>query len=114
MERLLMIDRKIDELFDAIESSKEYISYLYIGKVLEQDKEVNNLVNEIKILQQKSVRLEEEGDLEYKNVDKVIEEKVSILNNKPIYKEYLRRMNEFNDTLAQSSNAIESYINEKV
>lgn len=109
-----MIDRKIDELFDAIESSPEYIAYLNIGRVLEQDKEVNDLVNEIKMLQQKSVRLEEEGDLEYKNVDKVIEDKVSILNNKPIYKEYLRRMNEFNDTLAQSSNAIESYINEKV
>ena len=109
-----MIDNKLDELFDAIESSQEYISYLNIGKVLEQDKEVNDLVNEIKMLQQKSVRLEEEGNLEYKNIDKVIEEKVSILNNKPIYKEYLRRMNDFNDTLAQSSNMIESYINEKI
>ena len=69
-----MIDNKLDELFDAIESSKEYISYLNIGKVLEQDKDVNDLVNEIKMLLQNSVRLEADGNLEYKNDDKVIEE----------------------------------------
>ena len=50
----------------------------------------------------------------YKSVDKEIEEKVNILNNNPLYKEYLRRMNNLNDILSESSNTIEKYINEKI
>lgn len=109
-----MIEKKIDELFETINNSEEYQSYLNIGKVLEQDEEINNLIKEIKELQQKSVRLEEAGNPEYKEIDKVIEEKVNLLNSKPIYQEYLRRMNEFNDIIAMSSNQIEKYINSKV
>ena len=109
-----MIENKIDELFSAIEESSEYQAYLNIGKVLEDDEEINKLVSEIKELQQKSVRLEEQGDEEYKEVDKLIEEKVSLLNSKPIYQEYLRRMNAFNDIIAESSNTIEKYVNDKI
>lgn len=109
-----MIENKIDELFDAINESSEYQAYLNIGKVLENDEEINSLVNEIKTLQQESVRLEEAGNLEYKKVDEIISEKVSLLNSKPIYQEYLRRMNEFNDVIAQSSKNIEEYINSKI
>ena len=114
MVRLLMIENKIDELFQAINESDEYKAYLNIGSVLERDEEINKLVAEIKELQQKSVRLEEAGNLEYKEVDKVIEDKVALLNSKPIYQEYLRRMNEFNDILAMSSSQIEKYVNSKI
>ena len=114
MVKQLMIEKKIDELFDAINDSSEYQAYLEIGRVLENDEEINLLVSEIKELQQKSVRLEEEGNSSYKEVDMVIEEKVKLLNSKPIYQEYLRRMNEFNDIIAESSNQIEKYINDKV
>ena len=109
-----MIETKIDELFDTIKNSKEYLAYQNIGEVLKDNDEVNNLVDEIKKLQQKSVRLEEAGNDEYKEVDKVIEEKVALLNSKPIYQEYLRRMNEFNDILAMSSNQIEQFVNSKI
>lgn len=109
-----MIEKKIDELFDTINASPEYQSYLKIGEVIEKDEEINKLITEIKELQQKSVRLEEEGNLEYKEIDKIIEEKVALLNSKPIYQEYLRRMNEFNDIIAESSNQIEKYINSKL
>jgi len=109
-----MIENKIDELFDAINESEEYQAYLKIGKVLDQDEEINKLVKEIKELQQQSVKLEEEGNIEYKEIDKIIDEKVKLLNSKPIYQEYLRRMNEFNDIIAMSSNQIEKYINSKI
>ena len=109
-----MIEKKIDELFETIESSREYQAYLNIGKVLKNDEEISLLISDIKELQQKSVRLEEQGDRKYRNVDRLIEEKVKLLNGKPLYKEYLRRMNEFNDILAESSNQIEKYINDKI
>ena len=114
MVKLLMIENKIDELFDTISASSEYQAYLEIGKVLESNQEINDLVLEIKDLQKKSVRLEEEGNSQYKEIDKIIEEKVKLLNSMPIYKEYLRRMNVFNDCLAESSNQIEKYVNDKI
>ena len=109
-----MIDNKIDELFQAITDSKEYQSYLKIGEVLASDKEINELINKIKELQRRSVALEEQGNDEYKILDKEIEVMVEKLNEKPLYQEYLRRMNTFNDILASSSNNIEQYINEKI
>lgn len=109
-----MIQTKINELFDTIKNSKEYLAYQNIGEVLEKNEEVNNLVKEIKKLQQDSVRLEEENNPKYKEVDKLIEEKVKTLNNIPVYQEYLRRMNEFNDIIATSRNNIEEYINDKL
>ena len=109
-----MIEHKIDELFQAIQDSKEYQAYLNIGEVLEKDEEINQLVSEIKKLQQKSVQLEYEGENTYKEVDLEIENLVSTLNSKPIYQEYLRRMNEFNDILAMSSSNIEKYVNSKI
>lgn len=109
-----MIQNKIDELFDTIKNSKEYIAYQNIGEVLKNNEEVNSLVEEIKQLQQESVKLEEENNPKYKEIDKVIEEKVNTLNNIPVYQEYLRRMDEFNDIIASSKNNIEKYINEKI
>lgn len=109
-----MIENKIDELFQAIQESKEYQDYLNIGSVLEKDQEINLLIEEIKGLQQESVQLEYEKDMRYKEVDKLIERKVRELNEKPIYQEYLRRVNEFNDVLSMSSANIEGYINSKV
>lgn len=109
-----MIDKTLDELFETIETSKEYQSYLEIGRVIDKNKEVNDLMQEIKELQKKSVRLEETGNEEYKRIDKLIDEKVKYLNSIPIYQEYLRRMKEFNSCLSESSNTIEKYINDKV
>lgn len=109
-----MIENKLEELFEAIKNSHEYQSYLNIGSVIDKDEEIKSLVSEIKKLQQKSVELEYHNDDSYKEVDKEIEKRVKLLNSNPIYQEYLRRMDEFNDVLAESSNQIESYVNSKI
>ena len=109
-----MINDKIEDLFMAIEESSEYKDYLEIGKILENDDDVKKLVEEIKQLQQKSVNLEYNKDLKYKEIDEEIKKKVDVLNSKPIYKEYLRRMNVFNNILSESSNNIEKYIDSKI
>lgn len=109
-----MVNDKLEDLFKAIEESDEYKSYLKIGEVLEQDEEVMNLINDIKTLQKEAVKLEYNKDLRYKEVDEEIKKKVNILNEMPIYKEYLRRVNKFNDILSESSNNIEKYINSKI
>lgn len=109
-----MIENKIDELFSTIEESPEYQSYKEIGNILSRDKEINKLIKEIKELQQKSVNLEYNHNPSYKEIDKVIEEKVKLLNSNPVYQEYLRVMNNFNDILSSSTKNIEDYINSKI
>ena len=109
-----MIDNKIEELFEAIESSSEYKNYKKIEGILEKDKSINNLIEEIKSLQKESVRLEYNHDDDYKEVDKKIELKVAELNSKPVYQEYLNKMQEINDILSMSSKMLEDYVEEKV
>ena len=41
------IQNKIDNLFAAIENSKEYKNYLSIGKSLKKDTKINELIEEI-------------------------------------------------------------------
>lgn len=109
-----MIENKINELFDTIKNSKEYKAYLNIGEVLENNSEINDLVDEIKKLQKESVKLEEIGDSKYIEIDKIIEEKVNKLNSIPVYQEYLRRMDEFNNIITESKDNIEKFINKKI
>lgn len=109
-----LLNKKIDDLFQAIHESSEYQEYVSICKVIDSSDEIQQLVNEIKRLQQKSVKLEAKKDDSYKEVDKVIEEKVLKLNSIPLYQEYIRRMNELNDILAESTFQIEKYINDKI
>jgi len=109
-----MITNKIGELFETIKNSEEYKAYQNIGEVLNNNEEVNTLVNEIKKLQQQSVKLEEENNPKYKEIDKIIEEKVNTINNIPVYQEYLRRMDKFNDIIASSKDNIEKFINDKL
>lgn len=107
-----MIENSISELFNSIESSPEYIEYQKIKKILESDKEVLTLVDEIKELQQKSTVLEYNNDPKYLELDKEIEEKVKKLNKMPTYIKYLQAMEEFNQVLKMSSSLISNYVDD--
>ena len=109
-----MIDNKIEELFNTIEDSKEYQEYKKIESILDKDKSIKKLIEEIKALQQESVRLEYEKNEYYKVIDKEIDKKAKELNDKPVYQEYLTKMSELNDILSMSSKMIEDYIEDKV
>lgn len=109
-----MIDNKIEELFNTIEESKEYKEYKKIESILDKDKSIKKLIEQIKNLQQESVRLEYEKNDYYKVIDKEIEKKAKELNDKPVYQEYLNKMNELNDILSMSSRIIEDYIDDKI
>lgn len=108
------MNNKIDNLFNSIKESKEYKTYIEIANILEKDPQINQLIKEIKQLQKQSVNLEYQGDITYKQVDKTIEEKVKLLNQKPQYQEYLKRIDKLNNILSESSNNIEKYINSKI
>ncbi len=108
------MDSKLEILFHTIENSKEYQAYLKMTDILNKDKEIKKIIEEIKELEKKATYLENIGDEEYKKIDEAIKEKTLELEQRPVYQEYLNKMNEFNDELAVSSKMIDDYIEEKV
>ena len=110
----IMINSSLEELFNAIENSDLYKEYKKMSLILEKDKEINKILDKIKELEKQATYLEYIGDESYKEVDKEIKELEKVLNQKPAYREYLNKMEEFNNELSTSSKMIESYIAEKV
>jgi len=104
----------LEKLYKSIEESKLYKDYKKISTILEEDDSIQKLINEIKDLEKEATLLEYKGDIKYKEIDKIIEKKMLELKNNQIYIEYINKMEEFNNVLKESSNIIESYIEEKV
>lgn len=109
-----MIDNSIEELYNSINNSTEYKEYLEINNILKEDKKINNLINEIKSLQKEAVKLENEGNTKYKDIDKEIDTLVKKLNSIPKYIEYKDKLKKFNNVLKVSSTLIEDYIDDKI
>ena len=89
-------------------NSDIYSKYKEICYIIECDEEINNLLQEIKKLQNKSVFLEYNNDLSFLEVEKEILEKANILNSNEKYKLYLSKMKELNDSLLEGKNASRS------
>ena len=109
-----MIDSSIESLFNSINNSKEYQEYLEITNILNNNKEVKKLIEEIKKLQKEATKLEYDNNDKYKEIDKEIQRKINILNNNNEYKKYLSKLKEFNNTLLASSSLLEEYVNDKI
>lgn len=108
------MESNLEKLFNAIENSKAYQEYIKMKNILDKDQSIKELIEEIKELEKQATYLEYIGDEKYKEVDLEIANKTDILNNKPVYQEYLNRMNELNDELAISTDMISKYVEEKV
>lgn len=108
------MESNLEKLFNAIENSKVYQEYIKMKNILDKDQSIKKLIDEIKELEKQATYLEYIGDEKYKEIDLEIANKTDILNNKPVYQEYLNRMNELNDELAISTDMISKYVEEKV
>ena len=109
-----MIESSIEELFESINSSKEYQEYQEIVSILNNNKEVKDLIEEIKELEKEATKLEYNNDDRYKEIDKIIEDKSNKLKENNDYKEYLSKLKKFNNTLLTTSSLLQEYIDEKV
>ena len=109
-----MIESSIENLFTEINNSNEYKEDINILNILKENKEVNNLIEEIKSLEKKATKLEYEKNKKYIEIDKQIEEKTKVLNSNKEYQEYLSKLKAFNNTLLASSSLLDEYIEEKV
>ena len=108
------MNKSLEELYNSIENSNYYKEYKKITSIIENDDEINNLINEIKDLEKEATILEYNKNEKYKEIDKVIHDKINILNNNQLYIDYLNKMEELNSILKESSNMIEKYLEENI
>ena len=105
---------KVDEIIDYIKTSDLYQKYLVIEKSMTNNEDINKLIKEIKILQKKAVREEQQNNIsKVKEIDKIISDKLTKLNNIPLYNEYNIVVDELNDIFLNIKKTIQTYINTK-
>lgn len=84
--------KKIDELVLIIKNSKEYNTYLKIKEQLEENKQISELIKEVKQEQQYVVK----NNLFNKEEDTVLQEKIKKLESIPLYNDYLNAIDDLN------------------
>ena len=95
---------KVDEIVKFIKDTREYQNYRNAKKLLEEDKELNKLINEIKECQKSIVR-----GLNKKELEDKIQENLEILNSSPLYLEYNNNLAEVNNLIVIFENKINKY-----
>ena len=104
------MNNKIEELFNTIENTKEYIEYNEIKELLINDEEIMNLIKEIQKLQKKATHEEASQQTIYHETDKLIQEKINNLNSYSLYHEFITKKENLNDILAFVTNTINKYL----
>lgn len=99
---------KIDVLVDSIKNSKEYLEYTDILEKVNKNKEIKELVFEIKKINKELV-LKPSNTLE-----SLLKEKEDKLNSIPIYLEYKYKLNDLNNLLLVVKNKIDNFVNDLV
>lgn len=99
---------KIDEIINYIENTPNYQRYLLIKEHMKDNQEINSLIGEIRVLQKRLVnnkRLDLEDELK---------KKTNLLNNIPLYREYLNTLDEINNVFNIIENELNKYFSDKV
>ena len=100
------IKKDIDSLFDEIKESKLYKDYISAKIQLEENKEIMDIINEIKRLQK----------IVTNNKDEIIEKSIKDLYIKldsyPIYQSYLIFKEELENVLYNISNSFSNYFSD--
>lgn len=98
---------KVDEIILEIENSSSYEKYLILQKQMETNQELMSLINEVKQLQKQCVK----GDL---SKEKVLKEKLIILDDNPLYREYNNTLNDINNSYAIVEQTLNNYFESKM
>ena len=100
------IKMKVDVLFDELEETRLYKDYIKIKKQLQEDKDINNLINEIRRYQKIATNNKDES------VENKIKELYKKLESYPIYQSYLNIKEELESELYIIKENFELYFKE--
>ena len=97
---------KVDELVKEIESSEEYQNYLKLKEKINNNKELMQLINKVRVLQKDYVHHVSKKD----ELNELLDE----LNNDPLYREYNNSLYEINNIYAIIETSLNNYFNDKL
>ena len=101
---------KVDEIVNYIKTSDVYKNYLKAKDLISLDKELVNLIEDIKKYQKEIVKnITKKDELELK-----IKENLDILNENPTYLEYLNYQEKLNNLLTIFENKINKYFEDVI
>lgn len=112
MERLMdnIILNKIEEIVNIIKNSDEYKKYIEVSNKMKNNKEIMNLINEVKFLQKNLVKEQSFGN-DISLIDEEINKKIKRLEEYPIYLEYTYLQEDLDNSISLVKTSIEKYIN---
>ena len=98
----------LSEIIEEIKLSKEYQDYLKIEEKMKDNKEITDLISDIKKLQQELVKKEYyKNDLT--NIKEEYNSKLEELNSYPLYVAYLESQRKINEKLQYVRGEIQSF-----
>ena len=100
------IKKDIDKLFSELKEKEVYKNYVSVKKQLEDNKEISNIINEIRRLQ-KIVTNNEDDNIEI-DLKKLYDK----LNSYPIYQSYIAIKEELEEELFNIKEPLEKYFND--
>ena len=105
------IMNNVEELKKLIEESEEYKEYDRLTKILDTDKEINEIIDEIKKLQKEAVNKEVKKE-DTKNIEEKLDNLFEELNNKEKYIEYIEASKKLNKLITEIQDRFSNSFNE--
>jgi cell fate (sporulation/competence/biofilm development) regulator YmcA (YheA/YmcA/DUF963 family) len=97
------INKKIDEIIKDIETSPQYLKYLSLKEQIDNNKELMELINKVRVMQK---------DVLHKMEDKEkLDNLVNELENHPLYREYNNTIFEINNIYGIIESNLNNYFN---
>ncbi len=104
---------EVDKIIEFIKESDDYKDYIYLKDKLSKHEEANNLINEIKLLQKKIVKLEVNKQ-DTKDLDNKIKANLDELNKIPLYRDFIDKQEILNDYYQTIKNRLDEYFYNKM
>lgn len=101
---------KVEEIVNIIKNSNEYKKYMEVSNKMKNNKEIMNLIDEVKSLQKKLVKEQSLGN-DISLIDEEINKKLKQLEEHPIYLEYTYLQEDLDNSISLVKTSIEKYIN---
>lgn len=96
--------KKVAEIINYLETTPNYKKYLLIKERMTNDQEINNLLEEIRVLQKLVANNKND-----ENLKQQLDIKNSLLNNIPLYRDYLNTLDDINNTFNIIENELNNY-----
>ena len=102
--------QKTDEMVDVIKQNEKYKKYISIKQKISEDKDIMDLINEVKDLQKKIVNETYKGN-DISSLQEKINKNMEILNSYPIYVEFNYLQEDLNEIFQHIKEKLQDNIN---